>query len=47
MFDQILTIVVQHYVVVGLLAIAAGVLLNIAFTAVPEIVHSIRMHKLY
>ena len=47
MLDQILTLAVQHYVVFGILALTAGVLLNLAFAAGPEILQSLRMHKLY
>ena len=45
MFDVILALMVQHYVIVGFLAIGVGVLLNIAFTAGPDIVQSMRNHK--
>ena len=47
MVDQLLTLAVQHYVIAGFLAIIAGVLLNVAITAGPEIVQSMRWHKLY
>ncbi len=47
MFDQILTLAIQHYVISGFLAVTLGILLSLAFTAGPEIMHSLRMHKLY
>ena len=47
MFDALLTLAVQHYVVFGSLGLAAGVLLNLAFTAGPDIVQALRLHRLY
>ena len=47
MVDSILTFVVQHYVIVGILSIAAGVLLNLVFTAGPEILQQLRTNKLF
>ncbi len=47
MFDAMLTVAVHHYVAVGLIAIAGGVILNLAFTAGPEIVEQLRIHKLF
>ncbi len=47
MFDALLTIVVQHYVIVGILALAIGGLVNLAVTAAPEIAEHLRLHKLY
>ena len=47
MVDELLTLAVRHYMIVGFLAIIVGVLLNVAITAGPEIVQSMRWHKLY
>ena len=47
MFDWLLTLAIQHYVVFGVLAISLGVVLNVVITAGPEIIKSIRFHKLY
>ncbi len=47
MFDQFLTLAFQHYVIFGALALAVGVILNLVFTAGPEIIQSLRLHKLY
>ena len=47
MVDEILTLIVQHYVIAGLIALAFGAILNVAITASPEIMQSMRRHKLY
>ncbi len=47
MFDQVVSLAVQHYVIVGILALAVGVVLNFLVAAAPEIVQSLRLHKLY
>lgn len=47
MFDAILSIVVQHYVIVGILVLTVGGLVNLAVTAAPEIAEHLRLNKLY
>jgi len=47
MFDELLTLAVQHYVVFGTLGIAFGVLLNVALSAGSDFFQSLRTHKLY
>lgn len=47
MFDQLLTLAVQHYVVFGTLGIAFGVLLNLVLTAGSDMVRFLHNHRLY
>ena len=47
MFDQLLTIAIQHYVIVGFVGIVIGFLANVIVTGVPEVVQAFRTHKLY
>jgi hypothetical protein len=47
MFDWLLTLAIQHYVITGSLAILVGVILNVATTAGLEIVEQLRFRKLY
>lgn len=47
MFDQVVSLAVQHYVIFGILALAVGVVLNFLIAAAPEIVQSLRLHRLY
>lgn len=47
MFDDFVTLAVQHYVLTAVLVISIGILLNLLIAAGPEIVESLRMHKLY
>ena len=47
MFDQLVSLAVQHYVIFGILALAIGVVLNFLVAAAPQIVQSLRVHKLY
>ncbi len=47
MFDALITLAFQHYVVFGILGLAIGVLLNLAVTAGPDIVQALHLHKLY
>ncbi len=47
MFDQLLTLAFEHYVIFGVLAIAIGLLLNLALAAGPEIMQAFHRHKLY
>ncbi len=47
MFDQVVSLAVQHYVIFGITALSLGVVLNFIVAAAPEIVQSLRVHKLY
>ena len=47
MVDFLLTIILQHYVLAGIVVIGVGVLVNVAFNAHPHIVESMRHHKLF
>ena len=47
MLDAVFTFAFQHYVIFGLVAIGIGVILNVIFTAGPEIVEQLRLNKLY
>ncbi len=47
MFDQLVSLAVQHYVIFGILALSFGVVLNFLVAAAPETVQSLRLHKLY
>ena len=47
MFDWLVTLAVQHYVIFGTLAISGGVILNVVITAAPEVMEQLRFRKLY
>jgi hypothetical protein len=47
MVDWLLTLAIQHYLVFGIVSIAAGVMLNVLITAAPEIVEELRFRKLF
>ena len=47
MFDQFLTLAIQHYVIFGILALAGGILLNLVLMAAPEVLHALQRHKIY
>ena len=47
MFDQLLTLAVQHYVVFGGIGLVVGVLFNLAFVTGPDIVPSLSPDERY
>jgi len=47
MVDQILSLMVQHYLICGIVALVLGILLNLAISVAPEITQSLRSHRLY